>query len=1060
LSNTNTTSTGSNVGDASTQGNEVVLAQTSDRGSINDDGLLQIEVRRAGLGEVENPTPSSVIVAGRQGPAASDNILHHYSSYTYKISLMVWETVQDYEVDIRSTWQDVMNSGMKGKKTLFSSGGQNNSDRDSEFDLDFYIDSLKTESAMGMSGDTRSANVFSVEMDIIEPTGTTLLERMRNILPREQWAEFPFLIKIEFIGWRDDNSKTPTIIAPATRFIPVRLSKLDFSVVGGATVYKSSWIAISNIEKNHPRSTLTETQELYGKNVKDFCDQLATIFNNKEKARIMNYSSDSASDDINPSKEYYYTGEEEILDSVRSREVPDSIEFVIHPTIAEREISPIIVDHTMLNKKDTITTKSGARTPPEQYKYQSTIRIDNQNKLIRLDKGTSMIVAVEKFLLFSTYITDQLNEPGIKDLRQILKNPTAGLKWWKITLVPVFKEWDCVRNTYARHTIIQIDPYSIPDPMSTDSSALPEVARNYQYIFTGQNIDIKEMNLDFNIAFAEAVASPQFSQDQNLNVKGSNKPAYKAGCINDKASILGTSQIEKTQRVNSSDTPETGKEEVAATLLENLYRKQGYDFLVIDLAIVGDPAYIQQDGVINLLSENKAGFALATNDINPSTDFYSTANDVENNTLDPFNGAILPDAGDVHIFTSFRTPDDYDEEAGLVNFGSSDNKYKTSVLSGFYKVITVKSAFSQGEFSQVLTCQRLYNQYPENKFNSSKLKKNPVGGQYESYESRKVAELTYPIVTGSPVINTIAAAAALAALGSGSSNKSNTTLRQKQEALNKEVRTFKTDRNYVSYGYTSNNTRLKERPESLTISYDGPTNTQNSVNFEQIDTRTIKSKEAARIKADQINNPVVTPTISDQYSRIGGGINDLTYRLDRRGTITAGTPLERTTVDQVATGISITESNNLSVSDIDISRGVTTENNIATVRPYNKPGRDFYNSNGQVQLALLPTMESGISPRDHADNILVSNNLSRGVIGTEALINTSLYSDEDQISISENTVKINKARESLILSSNNEEKKEYYQIANSLSEQNRTIHNKYDNVSYSWDEMGYFPNLQ
>ena len=68
-----------------------------------------------------------------------------------------------------------------------------------------------------------------------------------------------------------------------------------------------------------------------------------------------------------------------------------------------------------------------------------------------------------------------------------------------------------MRNEYATKTIVQIDPYIVADPMTTGSKAkigegdMPPVCRNYQYLYTGQNIDVREFDLDFNLAWAQVI---------------------------------------------------------------------------------------------------------------------------------------------------------------------------------------------------------------------------------------------------------------------------------------------------------------------------------------------------------------------------------------------------------------------------------------------------------------------------------------------------------------------------------------------------------------------------
>ena len=67
-----------------------------------------------------------------------------------------------------------------------------------------------------------------------------------------------------------------------------------------------------------------------------------------------------------------------------------------------------------------------------------------------------------------------------------------------------------MRNIYASNTIIQIYPYKVLDSIATKSKVLPgekgmpPPVRNYQYQYSGQNLDIQELQLNFNNALYQA----------------------------------------------------------------------------------------------------------------------------------------------------------------------------------------------------------------------------------------------------------------------------------------------------------------------------------------------------------------------------------------------------------------------------------------------------------------------------------------------------------------------------------------------------------------------------
>ncbi len=133
--------------------------------------------------------------------------------------------------------------------------------------------------------------------------------------------------------------------------------------------------------------------------------------------------------------------------------------------------------------------------------------------------------------------------------------------------------------------------------------------------------------------------------------------------------------------------------------MENLYRMPGSDMMSISMEILGDPGYIQQDGILTMTTANKSAIA------NTGTGH------------DPANGAILSDLDDAHFYLLFKTPRDYIEATGLADFKSSTGG---STLSGYFRVWEIRSTFAGGEFSQTIDATRIYNQWRENINNPEK----------------------------------------------------------------------------------------------------------------------------------------------------------------------------------------------------------------------------------------------------------------------------------------------------------------------------------------------------
>jgi hypothetical protein len=130
-------------------------------------------------------------------------------------------------------------------------------------------------------------------------------------------------------------------------------------------------------------------------------------------------------------------------------------------------------------------------------------------------------------------------------------------------------------------------------------------------------------------------------------------------------------------RNNSGGIANDVKSLTLAEMVTKLF-DNGVDLLTLDIDIVGDPDWIQQDNVLYGLNVPKA------------------------KTLS--NGVInFQDSVTCFEFT-FKSPTkDYDDVTGIFNVTETE----TAEFSGIYQVLTVSSKFTRGMFTQSLTNVRL-----------------------------------------------------------------------------------------------------------------------------------------------------------------------------------------------------------------------------------------------------------------------------------------------------------------------------------------------------------------
>jgi len=249
-----------------------------------------------------------------------------------------------------------------------------------------------------------------------------------------------------------------------------------------------------------------------------------------------------------------------------------------------------------------------------------------------------------------------------------------------------------------------VQPYIVKNVVL--GSAPQEVATNpvksYNYIYSGKNDDILEWDLQFNALYYTAVQVYNNSM-AILNTGGTGKnrikeetanelsTSYKGSIISDPNSVAPP--IQKTVIINTQSTSgvTTARERAAADLDESLSTMAGADQLLVNLKIIGDPAYIKQD---DIFFSPRAFNSIVEPD--PGKDTRVTT-----------NGSIRTDSGEVHVQLLFTTPRDVNESTGFMQF---DEDKQVSVFSGLYRVLKVTSSFRQGAFTQNLVLVRLTRQ--------------------------------------------------------------------------------------------------------------------------------------------------------------------------------------------------------------------------------------------------------------------------------------------------------------------------------------------------------------
>ena len=695
-----------------------------------------------------DPTPKLVI---RQNP------LHKYATYTYGISLYI---LTPADINQISTTPELWTPGAGGTKTcLISSGGKNSGvyARNENFKDDFYFDSLTMTTVIGLNNKSKSSNAIEIGFNVVEPYGMSLLDRIiaaANDIKAPNFKSMPYLLEIDFYGY-DDTGKASKLDEQRKR-IPIQIIELKIKVNT-----KGSEYAIKAVPWNHQAlsqsavstpinvevaaSTVAEffannsedhesvtKQELAKLNAKDDNQRIESTTKVEEAPKPAGggrggqggpTAAQAAGNETAPDKSARSSAQ---IDALKKNEAVISKSFAVksfcggvngwftdliakrlrvHADVISVEFhgSAEVPIEKIRDAKITVPAKrdiSRSAAPATGSNTTNSARAFSDASAFPVSAGTSIPQVIDMVMRNSSYITDQISDPKDTKPIEIAEKLKKPLYWYKVVPSVEVLGYDYAINKFATKTTYHILPYIVYDSKHPNGPTLAPTGavKEYSYSYTGKNLDVLDLQIDFDTLFYTAVTagSAKWQADLIQKAKQELDDAQNAA----KSSSEAAAQLVNRQlRLVSSQPQQQGlggqqgsaEQILAADIQKSQYSNSRGDMLNLKLKIVGDPELIKQDDVYT----------------NPLQGGYA---DQMSNSIIPQGGSIPMDNGEVVAQVNFRTIVDMDETTGLPRQNSLSDK---SVFSGKYRMLTVANTFQGGKFEQVIDMVRLPEAPPE-----------------------------------------------------------------------------------------------------------------------------------------------------------------------------------------------------------------------------------------------------------------------------------------------------------------------------------------------------------
>jgi hypothetical protein len=651
------------------------------------------------------------------------NILHNYASYNYIMTLFV--------VDKDSFNFASYRRGYEGSILLKSGSGSPENRVQTQYGkYDFYIDDFELKSTVGGSIAVGNAEGVEASFKVIEPYSMGLFMQSLEIAAAENgydnYLEAPLILKIEFKGHLNDTqqgiSADELSIERTTKYFALRQSEISMKVTGKGAEYNFTTTALNLVAMTTMYSELKTDVSIEGSTVHELLQtgdrSLQKVLNDKlkEVAKIaqvepdqiiIHFPSDLSfpKSEIETSKNDSATVNPNSISSSSSKSVEEALAVSIgkNETLVQQESSINVIGQSSMGfdfirpADQPFAKDKDAYNSDTQTVDRSKINIKPNIGVLRFQQGTNIQHIINQVVLTSNYCKNALKPEQITE--------DGKLPYWKIDTQVFYL--DSSVNISKKGVHPKLIVYRVVPFMKDASKLLPPntanpwteamsrtVLKEYDYIYTGKNLDVLNFNVQYNAGFYKSMnadlsrnSDSTLTQRQNSNVAEDNysvntaPPSGSKPTTDNPPTSVSYDNI-KTSTNNrggtSIDTPATL---AARSMHDILYHSPELNQL--DLTILGDPFYLGDSGIGNY-------FARASNYSEMNAD-YSMNNQY----------------GDVRISITFRTPLDLDPSIGAYTFGPNR---MVNRFSGIYTVQQVTSKFSKGKFTQQLTGVRVEGQ--------------------------------------------------------------------------------------------------------------------------------------------------------------------------------------------------------------------------------------------------------------------------------------------------------------------------------------------------------------
>lgn len=654
------------------------------------------------------------------------NVLHYYSSFNYIFTLSV---LDDYSLNFPN---ETYRRGQVGP-IILKSGSGTPDDRvplkykpsyNPQGGYEFFIDNLELRGGYGFEKISGNTNSNDIKFNVIEPYSMGLffesIQAAALTAGHPNYTQVPLLLSIEFKGHIDANRQNIQIDNANIR-IPLKIYDIGMKVSGKGCEYNIKCQPWNEKGYSSSYSKLKSDVAIQGKTVIEMLqtgeeslqyslnrwlaesvrrkdvnvpDQILISFPNDLKTgdSVSPPPADSAT--VNPNSVSntggdFYTK----LGLTGNKGKYNTTQVQVETTV--NDIGKSGMGFSVFDKGTTPFAKDNFVYDDKKGVYvRGNMSIDPKKSTFQFTQGSDIVNVINQVILMSDY--------GRTALQQI---NDGFVQWWRIEVhtynIPTDEN---LTKTGVKPKLIvyRVVPYRANASVLAPVNTVPEgvkkiekqVLKEYEYIYTGNNTDIIDWDIQFQNSFYKSLTADSGANNDGVerqkNTGGAapekddpQKPAVEG--IAPTTKELPTIVMRDGVLTNTAYKGGGGQDDKASMAARQFHDAltSGTDMITLHLTILGDPYFIGDSGMGNYS-------AVATD--NPFINADSK---------------IDYQRGEVFVKVMFKSPVDINQQTGMYDLQQNTS---LSMFSGLYKINEIYSYFNRGKFTQQLKMFRYNSQ--------------------------------------------------------------------------------------------------------------------------------------------------------------------------------------------------------------------------------------------------------------------------------------------------------------------------------------------------------------